>query len=77
MQRETKRKVAVFFIGLVLVSFLTAIGSLAFFSDTDLPAVIRNVLITDVAFMILYVVWIKLHKGYEQIYKSGLEEEER
>lgn len=76
MQKETKRKVAAFFIGLVLVSFLTAAGSLAFFSASDLLAIIRNVLITDAIFIILYVIWIRLHKGYETIYKSGLELEE-
>lgn len=77
MQKETNRKIVVFFSGLTLVSFLTVAGSLAFFSGANLLAVIRNILITDVAFAILYVVWVKLHKGYEQIYKSGLEEEER
>ena len=76
MQKETKTKIAVFFIGLLLVSFLTVAGSLAFFSAVNLLAVIRNVFITDAIFIALYVVWIRLHKGYEQIYKSRLEFEE-
>lgn len=73
MQKETKKKVAAFFIGITLVSFLTAAGSLAFFSASDVLAIIRNVFITDAIFVALYVVWIRLHKGYETIYKSGLE----
>ena len=75
MQKVTKRKVIAFFIGLLIVSFLTMVGSLAFFS-ADLAVVLRNVVITDAAFMALYMLWIKLHKGYEKMYKSGLELEE-
>ncbi len=76
MQKGTTRKIAAFFIGLLIVSLLTVVGSLAFFSAADLLAVIRTVLITDAVFIVLYVVWIKLHKGYETIYKSGLKIEE-
>ena len=76
MKKETKKRLAAFFIGLLLVSLLTSVGSLAFFSSANLLAVIRNVLITDVIFIGFYVVWIKLHKGYETIYKSGLKFEE-
>lgn len=75
MQKVTKRNIIAFFVGLLIVSFLTAVGSLAFFS-ADLPVVLRNVIITDAVFIALYIVWIRLHKGYEQIYKSGLELEE-
>ena len=75
MKKETKRKIVIFLLGLMLVSFLTAAGSLAFLSQ-DLLGVIRNVFITDTTFVILYVVWIKLHKGYETIYRSGLKFEE-
>ncbi|MBI2176709.1 hypothetical protein HYU40_05205 [Candidatus Woesearchaeota archaeon] len=76
MQKETKKKVAVFFIGLALVSILTAAGSLAFFSASDMLAIIKNVFITDAIFIALYVAWVRLHKGYETIYKSGLELEQ-
>lgn len=76
MQKETKRRVAAFFIGIVLVSLLTAAGSLAFFSASNLLAIIKSVFITDAVFIALYVIWIRLHKGYEQIYKSGLELEQ-
>ena len=69
---ETKKKIAVFFIGLLLVSFITVVGSIAFFSADNLFVVARNVLITDFMFGVLYVLWIKLHKDYEQIYKSGI-----
>lgn len=76
MQKETKRKAVVFFIGLALVSLLTAAGSLAFFSASNMLAIIKSVFITDSVFIALYVIWIRLHKGYEQIYKSGLELEQ-
>lgn len=75
MQKATKRKMAVFFVGLLIVSFLTIIGSLAFFA-ADPAVVLRNVAITDAAFMALYMLWIRLNKGYERMYKSGLELEE-
>ena len=75
MQKVTKRKVIAFFIGLLIVSFLTAVGSLAFFS-AELAVVLRNIAITDAIFIALYTVWIRLNRGYEQMYKSGLELEE-
>ena len=75
MQKATKRKVIVFFIGLLIVSFLTMVGSLAFFA-ADPAVVLRNIAITDAIFIALYTLWIKLHKGYEKMYKSGLELEE-
>lgn len=76
MQKKTKRKIAAFFIGLAIASLLTAAGSLAFFSASSLPVIIRNIFIIDIVFIALYVAWIKLHKGYETIYKSGLEFDE-
>ncbi|MBI2143267.1 hypothetical protein HYU20_02910 [Candidatus Woesearchaeota archaeon] len=75
MKKETKRKAITFFVGILIVSFLTVVGSLAFFS-ADLAVVLRNIVITDIIFVILYTVWVKLHKGYETMYKSGLELEE-
>ena len=76
MQKATRQKMVVFFVGLLTVSFLTMAGSLAFFSAEDLGVVLRNVVITDVIFMTLYMFWIKLHKGYEKTYKSAFELEE-
>lgn len=75
MQKATKQKMVVFFIGLLIVSFLTMVGSLAFLS-ADLAVVLRNIAITDAIFIALYMFWIKLNKGYEKMYKSGLELEE-
>lgn len=71
MGKDTKKRTLIFLFGLTLVSFLTVVGTLAFF-EANLPLYIRNVIITDVIFVVLYAVWIKLHKGYETIYKSGL-----
>lgn len=76
MKKETKRRIATFFIGLALVTFVTIIGTLAFF-EANLLLYIRNVIVTGIVFVVLYAVWIKLHKGYETMYKSGLELEEK
>ena len=75
MGKDAKKRILIFLFGMMLVSFLTVIGTLAFF-EANLPLFIRNIIITDLAFVVLYVVWIKLHKGYETMYKSGLEMEE-
>ncbi len=72
MRKDTIRRILVFFGGLVIVTFATIIGTLAFL-EPKILLLIRNVVITDIVFIILYVVWIKLHKGYETMYKSGLE----
>lgn len=72
MSKDTIRRILIFLGGLVIVSFLTVIGTLAFL-EPKIPLLVRNIVITDVMFIILYVVWIKLHKGYETMYKSGLE----
>ena len=75
--KPEKRKRLVLFSGLTLVSFLSVVGTLAFFKQA-LLGVLRNILITDVIFIVLYIIWVKVHKGYEGMYKSGLEfEEER
>ncbi|MBI2143692.1 hypothetical protein HYU17_00890 [Candidatus Woesearchaeota archaeon] len=75
MRPETKRRVAAFFAGIAIVSFATVIGTLAFLKF-GMFGVIRNVAITDAAFIAIYLLWIKLHKGYEAMYKSGIEFEE-
>ncbi len=76
MEKTTKRKIIAFLAGLALVSFLTVVGTVAFFNEVALLALVRNILILDMVFVLLYVAWIKLHKGYETMYKSGLEFEE-
>ncbi|MBI2581424.1 hypothetical protein HYV85_06520 [Candidatus Woesearchaeota archaeon] len=76
MGKDTKKRILIFLFGLTLVSFLTIIGTLAFF-EADLYDFVRNIVITDMVFVILYVVWIKLHKGYETIYRSGFTLEDK
>ncbi len=76
MKKDTIRRILVFFGGLIIVTFVTIFGSLAFL-EPKILLLARNVVITDVVFVILYAVWIKLHKGYETMYKSGLELEEK
>lgn len=72
MSKDTLRRILIFLGGLIIVSFLTVIGTLAFL-EPKIPLLVRNIVITDVMFIILYVIWIRLHKGYETMYKSGLE----
>ena len=76
MGKDTKKRILIFLFGLLVVSFLTIIGTLAFFTS-DLYDFVRNIVITDLIFIIFYTVWLKLHKGYETMYKSGLESEEK
>lgn len=76
MKKDTTRQILIFFGGLIIVTFVTIFGSLAFL-EPKILLLVRNVAITDVVFVILYAVWIKLHKGYETMYKSGLELEEK
>lgn len=76
MKKETKRRIAIFFIGLALVTFMTIIGTLAFF-EAKVLYFIRNVAFTDVVFVALYALWIRLNRGYEAMYKSGLDLEEK
>ncbi len=71
MDKATKRKILVFFFGLLFVSFLTVVGTVAFFNELAILAFARNIFIIDAVFVVLYAAWIKLHKGYETIYKSG------
>lgn len=71
MNKDTRRILA-FFGGLIIVTFMTLIGTFAFL-EPKILLFVKNVIITDVVFVILYTIWIKLHKGYETMYKSGLE----
>ena len=65
------RKVIIFFAGLLLVSIFTALGTIAFF-QAQIISFIRNVIITDAVFIVLFTIWVKVNKGYETIYKSEL-----
>ncbi len=70
--RQDIRKVVIFFVGLLLVSVFTVIGTVAFFG-AEKVAFVRNVIITDIMFAVLFVVWVKVNKNYETIYKSEIE----
>ena len=77
MDKVMKRKILVFFFGLLLVSFLTVVGTVAFFNEVAIVAFVRNILILDAVFVVMYIAWIKLHRGYETIYKSGFDIEDK
>ena len=70
--RQDIRKAVIFFVGLLLVSIFTVIGTVAFFG-AEKVAFVRNVVITDIMFAVLFVVWVKVNKNYETIYKSEIE----
>ena len=65
------RKLVIFFVGLLFVSILTVLGTIAFF-QAQIISFIRNVIITDAVFAVLFTIWVKVNKGYETIYKSEL-----
>jgi hypothetical protein len=62
-------------VGLVLVSITTSIITLAFFAPTPLKFVI-NIVGMNSVFIIAYLVWKRINKNYEKIYKSTLGDEE-
>ena len=74
MRAATRRKILLFLFGLLLVSILTALGTIAFMGAQIIPF-IRNVIITDGIFIALFVIWARVNKGYETIYKSELAHE--
>jgi len=63
-------------VGLVIVSVLTIVATLAFFGQS-LPRLVRNIVITDLIFTALYIAWLNANKGYEGIYKAGLSIEDK
>ena len=65
--KQNVRKAVIFVVGLLLVSIFTMIGTVAFFV-VEKAAFARNVIITDILFAILFVVWVKVNKNYETIY---------
>ena len=62
------------FLGEVIVTAITAIVTLAFIGSRPWT-MIRNVIIFDLIFLLIYVLWLKLFGNYEKIYKAGLKEE--
>lgn len=74
--RDDTRKVIIFLVGLLLVSIFTILGTVAFFeAQAGMVPFIRNVIITDIVFIVLFVVWVKVNRNYETIYKSKMEHE--
>ena len=71
MRVNTRRKIRFFFFGLLVVSILTALGTIAFIG-AHVIGFLRNIIITDGIFIVLFVIWAKVNKGYETIYKSEL-----
>ncbi|HLD97221.1 MAG TPA: hypothetical protein VI934_02660 [Candidatus Nanoarchaeia archaeon] len=69
--KQNVRKAAIFLVGLLLVSIFTIIGTVAFFG-VEKTSFVRNVIITDILFAVMFVVWVKVNKNYETIYKSGI-----
>ncbi len=58
-----------------LVTAITAIVTLAFFEKNNLMTIARNVIIFDLVFLLIYILWLKLFGNYEKIYKAGLKDE--
>ncbi len=62
------------FLGEVIVTAITMIVTLAFIGSK--PWIIaRNVIILDLIFLLIYIIWLKLFGNYEKIYKAGLKED--
>lgn len=62
------------FLGEVIVTAITAIVTLAFIGSRPWT-IVRNVIIFDIIFLIIYILWLKLFGNYEKIYKAGLQDE--
>ena len=61
MRADTQRKIVLFFVGLLLVSILTALGTIAFIGP-HATSFVRNIVITDTIFVALFTVWAKVTK---------------
>jgi hypothetical protein len=71
---KIRRRAIQIFIGEGIITMLTIMGTLAFL-ESGIPHIIRNVIITDILFLIAFFIWVKLFSNYEQMYKQGLKEE--
>ncbi len=76
MKSETKKRLMITFTGMVLATFVSVFVTFAFFDYANPYSFIRNLVITNAVFIILNLIWIKLHKRYGDMYKSGVELEE-
>ncbi|MBI2144928.1 hypothetical protein HYU18_01255 [Candidatus Woesearchaeota archaeon] len=75
MRDLTKSRLRVFVIGILVATFVSVFITFAFF-EADIGHFVRNIIITNLIFIALNLVWIRLHRNYETIYKSGFEEVE-
>ncbi len=67
-------KVFQIFFGETIVTLVTIIVTLAFIGSKPLT-IIRNVIVLDLVFLIIYILWLKLFGNYEKIYKAALKED--
>ena len=75
MKKENKKRLIIFLVGIVIATFVSVFVTLAFF-DANMFVFIRNIIITNAVFIALNMVWIRLHKRYEKMYRSSLDSEE-
>jgi len=61
-------------IGEGIVTFIAIVVMLAFLESSG-TEIIRNIIVVDVLFLIIYILWIKLFGNYAKMYKFGLKEE--
>ncbi len=62
------------FFGETIVTSVTVIVTLAFIGSKPLT-ILRNVIVLDLVFLIIYILWLKLFGNYEKIYKAALKED--
>ncbi len=62
------------FFGETIVTAVTILVTLAFIGSEPWR-IIRNVIIFDIIFLLIYILWLKLFGNYEKIYKGGLRDE--
>ena len=60
--------------GEIIIMISTVLVAYAFF-DSSTATIIKAIAIVGALFLVVYVLWIKMHKSYEKMYKSGLKEE--
>ena len=61
-------------IGEAAVTFFAVIVTLAFL-ESGFSDIIRNIVVVDSLFLVIYALWIKMFGSYEKIYKFGLKED--
>jgi hypothetical protein len=72
--KHLKAKAVQILIGEGIVTFVTIIVTLAFLESNG-AEILRNIIVVDVLFLVIYVLWIKLFGSYEKMYKFGLKGE--